>query len=901
MRVLFWILFPLIAVITGCQDASVLPGNIHVKIKESKPVITKVVVTNDQLIVSGSNLNDVNVAKISGSLNHQFQIESKTSNTLVLNAKAALNILVGQSLNLIVSNASAAATFPITFELQNGQVQAIHLDDMGASAGQVLRFNGSTWAPASLSSSQIYAGTYNASTNSPDLLALAEPAGTYYIVTTGGSQNFGSGSVTLNVGDWVIFDGSNWDTIAIGGNTVSSFNGRTGIVVPASGDYNWDQLSKTAGKLTGSQVSEIADVDVVGIQDGDVLQWNTTTSKWEADALPAPVVTAGSITNTQIASSAVNSSNIVDGTIVDADVSASASIAQSKIAGLVAALSAKENSLPTGGTTSQYFRGDKTLASFGASVLGVQLAGYTTGTATPLLVSDTIPAAIGKLDAYIAALGTAQSNYVLRNGTSAMTGNLQMGTNRITGLGAPAADSDAATKEYVDDAVAGMGGGGGTPAGIDGAVQIKNGVAFQGVDEFVWDDTNTSLEIGGADTQSNTLRLNLHSQLTGNRMKMTNSITGGTNLDGFDIGISSLDVQFTQYETGKFAFRHGGTEDFTILANGNVGIGVIAPTTKLDVNGQIKIAGGSPGAGKVLTSDADGLASWQTPAAGGVTSVSGTAPISVTGTTTPVVSLAAATTSVDGYLTSSDWNNFSNKQAPLSAGVTINGVTYPANATLPMQVNLAPVNLTDVVNKQYVDGFGQWLKSGGNIYRSSGNVGIGTNSPTYPLHVVGDIYSSGQVYASAFWVGTGGNFINAAATNEIGITTNNVDRVRIDSTGKVGVGTTAPSSKFHVSGGSITTAYGTSTTLANDFSTANVISTTAAAGTLVLNNMQDGTSYTLIVQNTGNYTLSGSSVSTWRCAPACPSGVVSNSTGHVMITILKAGTTGYVSYITDMQ
>ena len=59
-----------------------------------------------------------------------------------------------------------------------------------------------------------------------------------------------------------------------------------------------------------------------------------------------------------------------------------------------------------------------------------------------------------------------------------------------------------------------------------------------------------------------------------------------------------------------------------------------------------------------------------TPGAGTVTSVSGTAPVSVaTGTTTPVISMAAATGSVNGYLTSTDWTTFNNKGTVTSASV----------------------------------------------------------------------------------------------------------------------------------------------------------------------------------------------------------------------------------------
>ena len=64
-----------------------------------------------------------------------------------------------------------------------------------------------------------------------------------------------------------------------------------------------------------------------------------------------------------------------------------------------------------------------------------------------------------------------------------------------------------------------------------------------------------------------------------------------------------------------------------------------------------------------------------TPGQGTVTSVSGTSPVSVaTGTTTPVISMAAATTSVNGYLTSTDWTTFNSKQAALVSNTNIKTV-----------------------------------------------------------------------------------------------------------------------------------------------------------------------------------------------------------------------------------
>lgn len=48
-------------------------------------------------------------------------------------------------------------------------------------------------------------------------------------------------------------------------------------------------------------------------------------------------------------------------------------------------------------------------------------------------------------------------NGALQRSGGTMSGAIAMGSNKITGLGAPTADSDASTKKYVDDAVSGLG------------------------------------------------------------------------------------------------------------------------------------------------------------------------------------------------------------------------------------------------------------------------------------------------------------------------------------------------------------------------------------------------------------------------------------------------------------
>ena len=83
------------------------------------------------------------------------------------------------------------------------------------------------------------------------------------------------------------------------------------------------------------------------------------------------------------------------------------------------------------------------------------------------------------------------------------------------------------------------------------------------------------------------------------------------------------------YDTDKNEFYHYNGTGWRAILNGDywsrpittrdrianftdsIGIGTNSPTARLHVNGDVKITDGTQGDGKVLTSDANGLASWQ--------------------------------------------------------------------------------------------------------------------------------------------------------------------------------------------------------------------------------------------------------------------------------------------------
>jgi len=81
---------------------------------------------------------------------------------------------------------------------------------------------------------------------------------------------------------------------------------------------------------------------------------------------------------------------------------------------------------------------------------------------------------------------------------------------------------------------------------------------------------------------------------------------------------SDSTVGINKDASSSLSIRTGNADgQVVVTSGGKVGIGTTSPdpAARLEVNGQVKITGGTPGNSKVLTSDANGLASWQ--AAGG--------------------------------------------------------------------------------------------------------------------------------------------------------------------------------------------------------------------------------------------------------------------------------------------
>ena len=188
----------------------------------------------------------------------------------------------------------------------------------------------------------------------------------------------------------------------------------------------------------------------------------------------------------------------------------------------------------------------------------------------------------------------------------------------------------------------------------------------------------------------------------GNTVAVNRGGTGASTLTGYvkGSGTSALTASSTIPTTDlSGTITNAQLANSTITINGNstalggsvsvgtvtsvaatAGTGISVSGSPITTSGTLNITNTAPDQTVVLTAGT-GISTSGTypnftitntsPSSGGtVTSVTGTAPVVSSGGNTPAISMPAATTSVNGYLTSTDWNTFNSKGSGTVTSVT---------------------------------------------------------------------------------------------------------------------------------------------------------------------------------------------------------------------------------------
>jgi hypothetical protein len=214
--------------------------------------------------------------------------------------------------------------------------------------------------------------------------------------------------------------------------------------------------------------------------------------------------------------------------------------------------------------------------------------------------------------------------------------------------------------------------------------------------------TQISMGAGGGDNAS----INVSTNINGTNAQIDISPTGTGHVHMKPTGTGSIEIAPTNVGTmdnmtigATTARAITGT---TITATSFVGSGAsltnvvnsLAASTGISVSGStgaVTVTNTAPDQTVVLTAGT-GISTSGTypnftitntsPSSGGtVTSVTGTAPVVSSGGNTPAISMAAATGSVNGYLTSTDWTTFNGKGPAVT--YTTNYVPFGQGTTTP--------------------------------------------------------------------------------------------------------------------------------------------------------------------------------------------------------------------------
>jgi len=266
--------------------------------------------------------------------------------------------------------------------------------------------------PPSLLGGVSYQGTWSASPSNGGTPTLTNGTGTTgyeYVVTTGGTVNFGAGNITFSAGDFVIYGNGIWSRIP-SASGVSSFNTRTGAITLTTSDVTG---VLTAGSITNTMLASSAvTIGTTGIALG-----GTSLTLAGLTSVAATTFT-GSLTGS-ITGNAATVTNGVYTTGAYANPAWITELAWSKISGAPAVYSSVYL-----GTTNVLFN----RASGALSLTGVSIDGNA-GTATKLAATKNIngTAFDGSADITV----TAVNPFALTIGTG-LTGTSYNGSANVT-------------------------------------------------------------------------------------------------------------------------------------------------------------------------------------------------------------------------------------------------------------------------------------------------------------------------------------------------------------------------------------------------------------------------------------------------------------------------------------
>ena len=311
-------------------------------------------------------------------------------------------------------------------------------------------------------------------------ITLPDASGT--VITTGNLSDITS----LGVVSSIVFEGSTADdfelTLAGGDPTADrtvSFPDAGGVVVVDSATQTLTNKTLTSPNVSNLIITD-GSIVLEGSSPNDFETTLTVTDPTADRTISFPDVTGTVVTTGDTGS--VTSTMIADGTIVNADINASAAIDKTKISGT--AITAADS-----GTVTSAMIADGTIVnddiSTSAAIAATKISGTAvtqadTGTVTSTMIADgTIVNADINASAAIALSKLATDPLARANHTgtqtastisdfdtqvrtskvtdlTAPTGSFSMNSQKITSLGTPTSDTDAATKAYVDAATAGL-------------------------------------------------------------------------------------------------------------------------------------------------------------------------------------------------------------------------------------------------------------------------------------------------------------------------------------------------------------------------------------------------------------------------------------------------------------